>query len=164
MLFHLPGRRTVNLLCALLIQGGETSYAHQTAASSLLSHACHYKLGSWCTALLLFLPLELEVVESEDLWVFFTEINCVFFSTCNILSGCYRVVQETSIIISFLIKYFFRWVKARWCLSSGAQLVSFQALFCHFFKVAVTNQKYFCSVFLHIGYAPNKASVTGEVI
>lgn len=38
MLFHLPGRRTVNLLCALLIQGKETSYAHQTAASSLLSH------------------------------------------------------------------------------------------------------------------------------
>lgn len=37
MLFHLPGRRTVNLLCALLIQGKETSYAHQTAASSLLS-------------------------------------------------------------------------------------------------------------------------------
>lgn len=39
MLFHLPGRRTVNLLCARLIQGRETSYGRQTAASSLPSRS-----------------------------------------------------------------------------------------------------------------------------
>lgn len=44
MLFHLPGRRTVNLICALLIQGRETSYAQQTAASSLPSHSDIRKL------------------------------------------------------------------------------------------------------------------------
>lgn len=45
MLFHLPGRSTVNLLCARLIERKEASLAHPTAASKAPFSLHHLKVG-----------------------------------------------------------------------------------------------------------------------